>query len=82
VHVLAWAANRAQFKGRSMRDYLWEQVPQRFRPKMAMFLDALGFKPEAQEYLEVTFGKACNHADCLDAMSAHLLAALQDDYQH
>jgi hypothetical protein len=82
VHVLAWAANRAQFKGRSMRDYLLEQVPQRFRPKMAMFLDALGFKPEAQEYLEVTFGKACNHADCLDAMSAHLLAALQDDYQH
>ncbi len=83
AHILGWADTRTRLKGRTMSDYLIEQVPLRFRPKMAAFLKRLGFKPADQEHAEVTFGPSCAHTDCLDAMVVHLLDAERvDDYQH
>lgn len=82
AHILGWATNSAGTGGRSMRDYLLGQVPLRFQPKMRTVLANLGFKPDALEHEEVTFGKPCTHADCLDAMAAHLLAQSTDDYEY
>ncbi|TFY89447.1 toxin [Pseudomonas nabeulensis] len=79
THILGWADGNAQ----PMGDYLMDQVPLRFRAKMAVFLRALSFKPDANEHLEITFGTSCSHTECLDAMVVHLLdRQLVDDYQH
>lgn len=79
AHIIGWADEASG----AMRDYVIQQVPVRFRPKMATFLNNLSFKPGDNEYQEVTFGPACNHTDCLDAMVAHWLESQAlDDYQH
>ena len=83
THILGWADDPTRVNGRSMSDYLIEQVPLRFRPKMQTFLKRLGFKPAGEEHTEVTFGPSCTHAACLDAMVMHLLdGELVDDYEH
>ncbi|MBD8151214.1 membrane-targeted effector domain-containing toxin [Pseudomonas fluorescens] len=82
AHIIGWADDRTQIKGRTMSDYLLEQCPLRFRPKMGTFLAGLGFKPDAQEHEEVTFGPVCSHTVCLDAMVIHSQSAAQDDYEH
>ncbi|WP_339531211.1 MULTISPECIES: membrane-targeted effector domain-containing toxin [unclassified Pseudomonas] len=79
THIIGWADEASG----AMRDYVIQQVPVRFRPKMTTFMNNLSFKPGDDEYQEVTFGPACNHADCLDAMVAHWLESQAlDDYQH
>ncbi|OAE13719.1 hypothetical protein AZH11_03825 [Pseudomonas simiae] len=82
THIIAWADNNTRFNNRTMRDYLLEQCPLRFRPKMATFLAGLGFKPDAQEHEEVTFGPLCTHTVCLDAMVIHSQSAAVDDYEY
>jgi len=79
THILGWLDDKAQIKGRGMTDYVLEQVPLRFRPAMSKVIQGIGFRPDALEHQEVTFGKPCSHADCLDAMAAHRLTQLQDD---
>ncbi|MGY2290731.1 dermonecrotic toxin domain-containing protein [Pseudomonas sp. SDO528_S397] len=83
THLIGWADDPQRYAGRTMSDYLLEQLPLRFRPSMATLLQSLGFKPDAGEHLDVTFGKPCNHTECLDAMASHLLDGQQvDDYEH
>ena len=81
TRVISWLDHHAQADGQAMANYLLEQVPQRFRPKMNACIQALGFRPDAQEHLKVTFGQPCSHLDCLDAMSAHRLSVQLDDYE-
>ncbi|WP_219424144.1 hypothetical protein, partial [Pseudoalteromonas sp. CR1] len=45
LHIMGWADNKTRFNNRTLSDYLLEQCPLRFRPKMATFLAGLGFKP-------------------------------------
>lgn len=80
-HIIGWTDSQARVKGRAMSDYLLEQVPLRFQPKMRDFLQRISLRPDAAEHLEVTFGKPCSHTDCLDAMAAHRLAVQLDDYE-
>ncbi|MGF6097538.1 membrane-targeted effector domain-containing toxin [Pseudomonas sp. 18175] len=80
-HIIGWTDRTARIKGRSLSDYLLEQVPLRFRAKMGNFLRDISLRPDAAEHEEVTFGKPCNHTDCLDAMAAHRLAVQLDDYE-
>lgn len=80
-HIIGWTDRKARIKGRSMTDYLLEQVPLRFQTKMRDFLQRISLRPDAAEHLEVTFGKPCSHTDCLDAMAAHRLAVQLDDYE-
>ncbi|WLH82958.1 membrane-targeted effector domain-containing toxin [Pseudomonas sp. FP2338] len=82
AHIIGWADDKTQLKGRTMSDYLLEQCPLRFRPKMRTFLTGLGFKPDAKEHEEVTFGPVCSHTVCLDAMVLHGQRAAQDDYEY
>lgn len=82
AHILGWADDNTRLKGRTMSDYLLEQCPLRFRPKMTTFLAGLGFRPDAQEHEEVTFGPVCSHTVCLDAMVVHWQSAAQDDYEY
>ncbi|WP_438868975.1 dermonecrotic toxin domain-containing protein [Pseudomonas sp. L1(2025)] len=82
AHIIGWADDKTRLKGRTMRDYLLEQCPLRFRPKMGTFLAGLGFTPDAKEHEEVTFGPVCPHTVCLDAMVVHSQSAAQDDYEY
>ncbi|CRN03552.1 hypothetical protein [Pseudomonas sp. 34 E 7] len=82
AHIIRWADDHTRSKGRTLRDYLLEQCPLRFRPKMGTFLAGLGFKPDAREHEEVTFGPVCSHTVCLDAMVVHSQSAAQDDYEY
>lgn len=82
THILGWADDKTRLKGRTMSDYLLEQCPLRFRPKMRTFLAGLGFKPDAKEHEEVTFGPVCSHTVCLDAMVVHAQSAALDDYEY
>ncbi|WP_448650409.1 membrane-targeted effector domain-containing toxin [Pseudomonas fluorescens] len=82
TYVLRWVDDPTRFKDRTMRDYLLEQCPLRFRSKMATFIAGLGFKPDAQEHEEVTFGPLCSHTVCLDAMVVHMQSAAVDDYEY
>lgn len=82
THIIGWADDSTRWKGRTLRDYVLEQCPLRFRPKMRTFLAGLGFKPDAQEHTEVTFGPLCSHTVCLDAMAVHSQSAAQDDYEY
>ncbi|SDZ55153.1 membrane-targeted effector domain-containing toxin [Pseudomonas salomonii] len=82
THIIGWADDNTRWKGRTLRDYVLEQCPLRFRPKMGTFLAGLGFKPDAQEHTEVTFGPLCSHTVCLDAMAVHSQSAAQDDYEY
>lgn len=82
THIIGWADDNTRWKGRTLRDYVLEQCPLRFRPKMGTFLAGLGFKPDAQEHMEVTFGPLCSHTVCLDAMAVHSQSAAQDDYEY
>ncbi|MGB3124046.1 MAG: membrane-targeted effector domain-containing toxin [Pseudomonas sp.] len=81
THIIGWLDSTSRINGRTLRDYLLEQVPLRFRPKMNTFMQGISLRPDAEEHLEVTFGKPCNHADCLDAMASHRLALQLDDYE-
>lgn len=81
THVIGWLDNKTRINGHTMRDYLLEQLPLRFRPKMRAFMQGISLRPDAKEHLEVTFGKPCSHADCLDALAAHRLAVQEDDYE-
>ncbi len=81
THILGWLDDKALIKGRGMSDYVLEQVPLRFRPTMSKVIQGIGLRPDALEHQKVTFGKPCSHADCLDAMAAHRLTQLQDDYE-
>lgn len=74
-HIIGWVEG-------PMAGYLLKQVPQRFRPTMQKFLHGISLKPPEQEYKEVTFGRSCSHADCLDVFAAHLLSVQQDDYEY
>ena len=82
AHIIGWADDNTRLKGRTMSDYLLEQCPLRFRPKMHTFLKGLGFRPDAKEHEEVTFGPVCSHTICLDAMVMHGQSAAQDDYEY
>ncbi|MGY2373839.1 membrane-targeted effector domain-containing toxin [Pseudomonas sp. SDO524_S393] len=81
THIIGWTGSTARLKGRTMIDYLLEQVPQRFKPKMHDFLRSISRRPDANEHLEVTFGKPSAYTDCLEAITAHRLAILLDDYE-
>ncbi|WPN96585.1 membrane-targeted effector domain-containing toxin [Pseudomonas sp. MUP55] len=82
AHIIAWADDKTRYDGRTMSDYLLEQCPLRFRPKMGTFLAGLGFRPDTKEHEEVTFGPVCTHTICLDAMVVHSQNAATDDYEH
>ncbi|UOK39595.1 membrane-targeted effector domain-containing toxin [Pseudomonas palleroniana] len=82
THILAWAADTTRHNGKTMADYLLEQVPQRFRPTMRIVAGNLGFRPDAMEHEEVTLGTPCTHNACMDAMVEHLMAQLIDDYEY
>ncbi|RFD31555.1 toxin, partial [Pseudomonas sp. GL93] len=82
AHIVGWADDKTRLKGRTMSDYLLEQCPLRFRQKMGTFLAGLGFKPDAKDHEEVTFGPLCLHPICLDTMVVHSQSAAQDDYEH
>jgi hypothetical protein len=82
THIIGWADDNTRFNNRSLSDYVLEQCPLRFRPKMGTFLVGLGFKPYAQEHEEVTFGPLCAHTVCLDAMVEHSQSAAVDDYEY
>lgn len=82
AHIIAWADDKTRYDGRTMSDYLLEQCPLRFRPKMGTFLAGLGFRPDTKEHEEVTFGPVCTHSVCLDAMVVHSQNAATDDYEH
>lgn len=81
THIIGWLDNTSQTGEHTMRNYLLEQLPLRFRPKMHAFMQGISLRPDAEEHLEVTFGKPCSHADCLDALAAHRLAVQLDDYE-
>ncbi|SDU33412.1 membrane-targeted effector domain-containing toxin [Pseudomonas orientalis] len=82
AHIIAWADDKTRFKGLTMSDYLLEQCPLRFRPKMGTFLAGLSLRPDAGEHAEVTFGPLCSHTVCLDAMVVHSHSTAQDDYEY
>ncbi|WP_248731547.1 membrane-targeted effector domain-containing toxin [Pseudomonas sp. MWU13-2517] len=82
THILAWTADTARHTGKTMAEYLLEQVPQRFRPTMRIVASNLGLRPDAMEHEEVTFGTPSTHDACLDAMVEHLMAQLVDDYEY
>lgn len=81
AHIIGWSDSKVRVKGRTLTDYLLEQVPLRFKPKMRDFLWSISLRPDANEHLEVTFGKPCAYIDCLEAMASHRLAMLLDDYE-
>ena len=81
AHIIGWSDSNVRVKGRTLTDYLLEQVPLRFKPKMRDFLRSISLRPDANEHLEVTFGKPCTYTDCLEAMASHRLAMLLDDYE-
>ena len=82
AHIVGWADDNTRYSGRSMSDYLLEQCPLRFRPKMRAFLTGLSLRPDALEHEEVTFGPLCSHAACLDAMVVHSQSVAVDDYEY
>ncbi|MBV4452609.1 MULTISPECIES: membrane-targeted effector domain-containing toxin [Pseudomonas] len=82
THIIGWLDEKSRSDGCTMCDYVLGQVPLRFQPSLQNFVQHLGLKPDAQEHLEVTFGKACTYSDCLDATVTHRLSMLLDDYQH
>ncbi|AZF49474.1 membrane-targeted effector domain-containing toxin [Pseudomonas sp. R2-7-07] len=80
-HILGWSLDNGHREPPgTLTDYLIKRVPLRFRPAMKRVLSGLSFKPHAQEYNEVAFNNIGSHADCLKAMSAHVLATRIDDY--
>ncbi len=81
THIIGWLDNTPHSSKPTMRDYLLEQLPLRFRPKMRAFMQGISLRPDAEEHQEVTFGKPRTHADCLDALAAHQLAVQGDDYE-
>jgi hypothetical protein len=82
AYIVAWADDQARYNDRTMTDYLLEQCPLRFRPKMGTFLAGLSYKPAEKEHEEVTFGPMCTHTVCLDAMVVHSQSAATDDYEY
>ncbi|VVM65135.1 hypothetical protein PS645_01479 [Pseudomonas fluorescens] len=82
THIIAWADDTTRYNNRTMSDYLLEQCPLRYRPKIAAFLAGLGFKPGAKEHEEVTFGPSCALTVCLDAMVVHSQSTAIDDYEY
>ena len=81
AHIIGWVDDKTRRQGRTMRDYLLEQVILRFRPKMRDVLQGISLRPDAEDHLKVTFGKPCSHTDCLDAMATHRMTAQADDYE-
>ena len=80
-HILGWSLdNGSKQPPGTLTDYLITRVALRFRAAMKQVLTGLSFKPHAEEYKEVRFGNIGNHAHCLKAMSAHVLATRVDDY--
>lgn len=80
-HILGWSLdNGTKHPPGTLTDYLLKRVALRFRGAMKQVLTGLSFKPHAQEYKEVRFGNIGSHANCLKAMSAHVLATQVDDY--
>ena len=73
AHVLGWCTQPA------MKAYVLGTIALRFRPSMQKILASLSLKPRAQEYHEVRFAVAPNHAASLKAMAEHRLATLDDD---
>lgn len=80
-HILGWTLdNGLKAPPGTMTDYLITRVPLRFRDSMKQVLSGLSFKFHAQEYKEVKFSNTGSHAECLKAMSRHMLATRLDDY--
>lgn len=80
-HILGWTLdNGLKAAPGSMTDYLITRVPLRFRAAMQHVLSNLSLKYHAEEYKEVTFSTTASHAECLQAMSRHVLSARIDDY--
>nr|WP_155581916.1 membrane-targeted effector domain-containing toxin [Pseudomonas spelaei] len=80
-HILGWSLdNGTKSPPGSLTDYLIKRVALRFRAAMKQVLIGLSFKPHAQEYKEIRFDNIGSHANCLKAMSAHVLATRIDDY--
>lgn len=80
-HILGWSLdNGTKHPPGTLTDYLIKRVALRFRAAMKQVLIGLSFKPHAQEYKEIRFGNIGSHANCLKAMSAHVLATRIDDY--
>lgn len=82
THIIGWVDDNTRLKGRTMSDYLLEQCPLRFRPKMSTFLAGLNYKPDAMEHEEVTFGPVCSHTVCLEAMAVYSHSIAVDDYEY
>lgn len=81
-HILGWSLdNGTRQPPGSLTDYLIKRVPLRFRDAMKRVLTGLSFKAHAQEYKEITFSNIDSHANCLKAMSSHVLATRLDDYE-
>ena len=75
-HILGWSQDSG-----GLTDYLIKRVALRFRDAMKQVLTGLSFKFHAREYTQIRFGNIGKHADCLQAMSAHVLATRVDDYE-
>ncbi|AIG05037.1 type III effector HopAC1 [Pseudomonas fluorescens] len=81
-HILGWSLdNGTKQPPGTLTDYLIKRVALRFRGAMKRVLTGLSFKFHDQEYKEISFGNIGSHAQCLQAMSAHVLATRLDDYE-
>jgi len=81
-HILGWSLdNGEKHPPGTLTDYLIKRVALRFRAAMKRVLSGLSFKVQDREYQEISFGNVGSHADCLKAMSAHVLASRVDDYE-
>ncbi|CAM3147169.1 hypothetical protein SAMN04490207_2436 [Pseudomonas gessardii] len=81
-HILGWSLdNGTRQPPGTLTDYLIKRVALRFREAMKRVLSGLSFKFHDEEYKEIRFGNIGSHADCLKAMSAHVLATRIDDYE-
>ncbi|MBD8192476.1 membrane-targeted effector domain-containing toxin [Pseudomonas fluorescens] len=79
AHILGWCLHNG---APGMSEYVLQQVPLRFQPKLKQLLTGLRFKPAAKEHEEITFNAPCNHAQCLTIMAGHLLSRRIDDYDY
>ncbi|QJI27512.1 toxin [Pseudomonas sp. ADAK18] len=81
-HILGWSLdNGTKNPIGTLTDYLIKRIALRFRGAMKQVLNGLSFKFHTQENKEIRFGNSGSHADCLKAMSAHVLATRVDDYE-
>ncbi|TWC62305.1 hypothetical protein FBY10_11758 [Pseudomonas sp. SJZ103] len=80
-HILGWSLDNGEKNPQgTLTDYLIKRVALRFRRAMKRVLSGLSFKVQDREYTAISFGNVGSHADCLKAMSAHVLATRLDDY--